>query len=80
MGEWIGVLDSLPKNGEIVVFVDMDQFGFMATAAGYFHSGHFYLDTDGIEASNYDGSANISLTFKPTHWLPLPSPKAIKEQ
>ena len=26
----------------------------------------------GLEASNYDGGAHISLDMEVTHWLPLP--------
>ena len=51
-------------NGEIYYFA----------AAIYLGNNHFSAETDGLEASNYDGGAHISLDMEVTHWMPLPEP------
>ena len=45
-----------------------------SVVAGQFWSGSFHPNTDGLDASNYDGGACITLEMNPTHWMPLPEP------
>lgn len=77
MSEWISVEERLPDEDQRVVFANFYGWGqplmeFDATVAGYFMRGSFHPDTEGLDASNYDGGACITLNMTPTHWMPLP--------
>lgn len=78
MIEWISVEDRLPDEDQYVTFAKFYQWyvstEYHAVASGQFWNNTFHLDQDGIEASNYDGGACITLEFTPTHWMPLPEP------
>lgn len=73
--EWISVEDKLPTKYQKVVIADIfkgEVYDF--AAAMYFGDKYFVAETEGLEASNYDGGACISLNMQITHWLPLPAP------
>lgn len=78
MSEWISVDERLPEENQYVVFASFYECSwgveFDSVIAGEFWNGSFYPDTNGLEASNYDGGATITLEMKPTHWMPLPEP------
>lgn len=78
MSEWISVEDRLPDEDQYVVFASFyggpGAVEFDSVVAGRFWNGSFHPDTEGLEASNYDGGASITLEMKPTHWMPLPPP------
>ena len=73
MSEWISVKDRMPEEDQLVAFADIGYGEVYASACGKFFGGSFHVDTDGLEASNYDGSACVYLDFIPTHWVALPS-------
>ena len=84
MSEWISVDESLPNEGEFVAFASFYKSlgGLMemeAVVAGEFYNGRFHVDVSGIEASNYDGGAHISVDMTPTHWASLPEPPKCKQ-
>ena len=77
MSEWIRVSDRLPNEMQWVVFASFYGWGKQvmeidSVVAGQFLNGSFHPNTDGLEASNYDGGACITLEMEPTHWMPLP--------
>lgn len=79
MSEWISVNDRMPDENQYVVFASFYAWGrplmeFDSVVAGQFWNGAFNPNTDGLEASNYDGGACITLSMNPTHWMPLPEP------
>jgi len=75
MGVFINVDDNLPTKYQKVFVADIynGEIRYFA-AAMYLGNNCFCAETDGLEASNYDGSACISLDMKVTHWMPLPLP------
>lgn len=78
MTEWISIDDELPQEDQYVVFANFYRWPgaveFDSVVAGQFWNGSFHLNADGLDASNYDGGACITLEMKPTHWAPLPAP------
>ena len=77
MSEWISVNDSLPHEMQWVVFASFyswceQKAEIDHVVAGQFWNGSFHPNTDGLDASNYDGGACITLEMNPTHWMPLP--------
>lgn len=77
MSEWISVSEQ-PDDDQLVVFAEIEYGEIYASASGAFYGGSFHLDALGLEASNYDGGACISIDFTPTHWFPLPMPPKTK--
>ena len=75
MSEWISVDEIRPNEDQLVVFAEIGYGEIYASASGSFFNGSFHLDDSGLEASNYDGGACISVDFTPTHWSPLPEVK-----
>lgn len=75
MGEWISVEDELPNRYQKVFVADIynGEIYYFA-AARHLENNCFCAETDGLEASNYDGGASIRLDMKVTHWMPLPAP------
>ncbi len=78
MSEWISVDDRLPDEDSLVVaarlYEHIDDPD--ACLCNFYHK-IFSVNTDGLEASNFDGGAVITMTFEPTHWL-LVMPPGIK--
>ena len=79
MGGWISVNERMPDEDQYVVFASFYSWGRQlmeldAVVAGQFWNGSFHLNSEGLEASNYDGGACITLNMNPTHWMPLPEP------
>lgn len=77
MSEWIRVDDRRPNEMQWVVFASFYGWGkrvmeIDSVVAGQFWNGSFHPNTDGLEASNYDGGACITLEMNTTHWMPLP--------
>lgn len=78
MSDWISIEERLPEEDQDVVFASFYNWSWSenmeldSVVAGYFRKGSFYPSTEGLEASNYDGSASIYLNMTPTHWMPLP--------
>ena len=70
--KWISVNDKLPNENSMVVAAYVYEHSQPDTAICDFYGGCFHLNTDGLEASNYDGGAVIIMTFSVTHWMPLP--------
>lgn len=70
--KWISVKDKLPTENSMVVAAYIYEHSCPDAAICDFYGGSFHLNTDGMEASNYDGGASIIMTFSITHWLPLP--------
>lgn len=77
MSEWISVEDRLPAEDQHVVFASFygwtGAVEFDSVVAGQFWGGSFHPNTEGLEASNFDGGASITLEMKSTHWMPLPA-------
>lgn len=76
MSEWISIEDRAPDEDSLVV-VAAFLYGCWNepdACVCNFYNGKFVLNTDGLEAENYDGGAVVKMTFTPTHWLPLPTP------
>ena len=73
MCNWINVNERLPEKYQKVFVADIynGEIYYFA-AATYLDNNYFSAETDGLEASNYDGGAHISLDMKVTHWFPLP--------
>ena len=73
MCNWINVNERLPEKYQRVVVADIynGEICYFA-AATYIDNNYFSAETDGLEASNYDGGAHISLDMEVTHWFPLP--------
>ena len=79
MGGWISVNERMPDEDQYVVFASFYSWGQQlmeldGVVAGQFWNGSFHLNSEGLEASNYDGGACITLNMNPTHWMPLPEP------
>ena len=76
MSEWISVKASTPEENQRVVFADIGHGQIYASVSGKFWHGCFIADTEGLEASNYDGGAIVSVSsqMEITHWMPLPTP------
>ncbi len=74
MKEWISVNDRLPDDDTLVVAAHIYEYATDIDAAVcWFLHGKFHVYEDGIEASNYDGGATISLDMEITHWCRLPN-------
>lgn len=72
MSNWISVDDKLPEEDSLIVAAHFYEFTSEPDAAVCnFYNGNFKLNTDGLEASNYDGGAVIIMDFKPTHWMAI---------
>ena len=71
--EWIPVSERLPDEDAVVVGRSDDPIEYCDYAVFNFFNGIFHLNTDGLEASNYDGGAVIKCEFAVTHWMPLPA-------
>lgn len=69
---WISVNDRLPDEDSYVVGSD-GATKYSSFAVFEFFNGGFHLQTDGLDASNYDGGAVIKHCFVVTHWMPLPT-------
>ena len=70
---WIDVQHELPKTSEDVLIA---EFGVSGDNYGI-HKGNFinqkwYINTDGISASNSDGNALIYMDMSVTHWMAIP--------
>ena len=72
--KWISVDDKLPTENSMVVAAYIYEYSDPDVAICNFYGGRFCLNTDGLEASNYDGGAMIIMTFSVTHWMLLPKP------
>ena len=81
MDEWVSVGNKLPEEGQYVAFASFYSWSgkpeYDSVVAGRFSNGRFYPDTEGLDASNYDGGACITLEMKPSHWVALPSPPVL---
>lgn len=75
--DWISVSERMPDEGQEVVIADTGHGCIYAGAVATYIAPHFYL-MEGLEASNYDGGAIITIDFEATHWLPLPKPASSK--
>ena len=75
MNDWISVEDKLPEPDTLVVAAKLYDWWDPDAAVCNFYHGKFCLNCDGLEASNWDGGACITLDFIPTHWYPLPTLK-----
>lgn len=70
MGDWISVDDRLPDEYGLVVAAYLYEFANdLDACVCYFRNGNFRLSKNGI-----DSLAVVDMTFKPTHWMPLPKP------
>ena len=69
---WISVNDMLPDEDTIVIGSD-GATEYSSYAVFDFFNGKFYLQTEGLYASNYDGGAVIKCCFDVSHWYPLPA-------
>ncbi len=72
MTKWIRVDELLPYEGALVVGSD-GATRYSSFAVFKFFNGKFYLQTDGLDARNYDGGAVVTCEFDVTHWIPLPT-------
>ena len=70
--KWISVKDQLPEEDSLVVGSD-GATEYSSYAVFDFFNGKFYLQTEGLDASNYDGGAVIRCCFDVSHWYPLPA-------
>ncbi|AXF76656.1 DUF551 domain-containing protein [Erwinia tracheiphila] len=68
--QWIRCSERLPVEGQSVVIANIGHGCICEAAAVTYYPPHFAL-IEGLEASNYDGGASISLAFEATHWMPL---------
>lgn len=68
---WIQCSERMPEDDQMVVIINSDHGCIYEAAVVTRRGDHFYLMDDGLEASNYDGGAVISLDIEPTHWMPL---------
>lgn len=67
--------ERLPENDSLVVAAKMYGHGIEPDAAVcWFMNYQFHAETDGLDASNHDGGACISLDMTPTHWKLLGLP------
>ena len=71
--QWIPVSDRLPDEDSIVVGKSGGHIEYCDYAVFNFFNGIFCLNTDGVEASNYDGGAVIKCNFVVMEWMYLPS-------
>lgn len=78
MSEWISVKTRLPEEDSLVVAAQLYDYNTPDACICNFYDGVFVLNEDGLEASNYDGDAQIAMTFAPTHWILLPDPIKVK--
>jgi hypothetical protein len=79
MSEWISVSDRLPGQNTLVVAAKLYEYIDDPDAClCNFFQGAFHVNTDGLEASNYDGGAAITMNFEPTHWLLVMPPRIFK--
>lgn len=70
---WIKCSDRMPEDDQIVVIINSGHGCIYEAAVVTRRGDNFYLMDDGLEASNYDGGAVISLDIEPPHWIPLPA-------
>ena len=71
--QWIPVSERLPDEDAVVVGKSDAPIEYCDYAVFNFFNGIFHLNTDGLEASNYDGGAVIKCEFVVVEWTPLPS-------
>lgn len=69
---WIKCSERMPEDGQIVVIINAGHGEIYEAATVTRHGPHFLL-LDGLEASNYDGGAVVTLRLEATHWTPLPA-------
>ena len=70
---WVSVIDSLPREGELVVFAEFFSGEILSSASGVYSRGEFAIDTCPVRASNDCGDAFVYLdgNMQITHWLSL---------
>lgn len=68
---WINIDNEKPKDDSKVIAADIGHGEIYEMAACWFLHNRFRVH-DGLEASNFDGGAIISIDFKITHWCYLP--------
>lgn len=73
MSDWIKCSERMPDDGQIVAIINAGH-GEIYEAATVTRSGTHFILMDGLEASNYDGGAVVTLSMEATHWMPLPEP------
>jgi hypothetical protein len=77
MSKWISIKDMLPKEDSFILAAKFfDYIEDIDACVCDFYHGKFHVNTDGLDASNYDGGAIITMNFEPTHWMRIP--KSIK--
>lgn len=69
---WIKCSERMPEDGQIVVIINAGH-GEIYEAATVTRYGPHFLLLDGLEASNYDGGAVVTLRLEATHWMLLPA-------
>lgn len=69
---WIKCSERMPDDGQIVAIINAGH-GEIYEAATVTRSGPHFILMDGLEASNYDGGAVVTLSMEATHWMPLPA-------
>ena len=69
---WIKCSERMPDDGKIVAIINAGH-GEIYEAATVTRSGPHFILMDGLEASNYDGGAVVTISMEATHWMTLPA-------
>lgn len=76
--EWFDIIDNRPKDDSNVIAADIKRGKIYSMAACWFIHGEFRV-YDGLEASNFDGGAEIRIDFDVTHWFYAPDMDSQKQ-
>lgn len=78
---WIKCSERMPDEGDTVALIDSNHNRFYGGALCEYRNGYFYL-LAGLEASNYDGSAEIVIDFRGyefNYWMKITPPQESRD-